>query len=146
MKVKCLGCGIVVEVTGKELEQKAAIFNIYNNSAADYLNLLSLTGGECTVVGGKLGNKHMFELEEGTESEIHNILISAGLAQTKIKEGFESKNKLVSEIERLKKELETANSTLQTCETAIPFAMDELNNQKNKFKEVTGIENIEKWK
>lgn len=146
MKVKCLTCGIVVEVTGKELEQKAAMFNSYNKGADEYLSLLSLTGGECSVKTEGLGTKHFFELEEGTENEIHNVLTAAGVTQTKIKEDSENVNKLKINIETLTKELKANEARLSEIETVIPVAESELEKQKTKFKEITGIENIEKWK
>lgn len=146
MKIKCLKCETVVEVTGKELEQKAAIFNSYMNSAADYLNLLSLTGGECKVKNEKLGNKHFFEFEEGTESAISDVLSSAGIVQAGLTENIGQRDGLRNKIIELNKELETANSLLKTVETAIPVSISELEKQKAKFKEITGIEDIEKWK
>lgn len=146
MKIKCLKCQLVKELTGKEKEEKAAMFDNYMNSAVDYLNLLSLTGGECSIVGPKLGNKHFFEIEEETDKSIHEVLSSAAPIKTEIDEGLENVGKLKANIELLAKELRDNESRLKEVETSIPFAMDELNKQKVKFKEITGIGNMEKWK
>lgn len=145
MKLKCLKCDVVKEVTGTEFEQKAAMFNGFMHGAADYLNLFSLTGGECSIVDEKLGDKHIFEFEEGTDKQI-STLLGAYTANKKTCVDKANEVKLhEAKVNELEEKLVATRKLIHEGNNAFLQSQRNADDAAKDFTKVTGIENIDKW-
>jgi len=146
MKQRCLKCGIVVDITGEEFEQKVSIFNSYMHGASDYLNLFSLTGGDCNIVDNKNGNKHFFEFEDETEREIGSMLSSYLNNEKKKQDRVYELDIYNAKKDEIESKLGETQKLIDKTANEIDLISEEMMKSATNFTKITGIKHIEKWR